>query len=101
MNVEKIAEIIRYKTGYTAYQVANKILKDSKSKFKLCSAIQDINKIKGICNWIKENNERKITGNQHYTLSIFIAENISNYGNVTDEISVAELLDKIYLSIEK
>lgn len=95
MLVEEIAQFIYYRIAYDIYKVARKMLDDSKSKINLNSCYEDIKKVKDICNWLEENKNRKVTGNQRYVLVIFIAENIQCYGKVTDELSVNDLFFKI------
>lgn len=101
MRVAEIAEVINYKISYNIYEVARKMLGDSKAnKIKLCSSKGDINKVKGICDWLEENENRKVTGSQHYVLNIFVAENIIQYGEITDEDSINNLFHKILYSSE-
>lgn len=95
MKISEINEIINRRIKYDVYEVSRKMIKDSENKIKLCSCNLDINKVKGICATIEKSKKRQVSIDQHYILSFFVSENINQYGEITDEVSIIKLFHQI------
>lgn len=95
MNVGDIKAVVDGKKGESIYKVANKILQDGESKGNLCSSIEDITKVQGICNSLSEKNNIRLSSSQKYVLVLFIAENLIHYGEIVDENTASEVFNNL------
>lgn len=77
-------EFIKFKSSSDLCVVARRMLDDGENGLQLASSGEDIAIVDGICRWLEEKSSRRASGKQAYNLRLFIAENLSHYGNFTD-----------------